>query len=59
MHNLQKDVVVEPVKWGKKMFQSQALPKISVVEKVSIENTPTFLQICPFKQNKSKVGLFT
>ena len=28
MHNLQKDDVVEPVKWGKKNFQSQALPQI-------------------------------
>ena len=48
MHNLQKDVVVNPVKWGKKMFQSQALPQIwdeknLMDQKVSIGNPPKFL----------------
>ena len=43
MHNLQKDVVVEPVKWGKKKYSTKILVVLVQSQK-----------ICPFKQTNPK-----
>jgi hypothetical protein len=60
MHNLRKDVVVEPIKWGKKMFQSQALPQIWDENNLMFHSKYTYIPPnLSIQTNKSKVGLFT